>query len=498
MLHPSKPPSSPIPSPTSPTSEYKSYLSVHYHPSHISPPRPHQPQSDVAPSADSELDAALEGVQFPHPSSSFPKGSNGISSSSYASMASRFDGESDRLKGRSGAVVDFGSRTTKRGPTESSSSLPVSLRSKPPTTVGAQQQQQTQRQQQHLRRIGVPPALEEEPKAPLPPPTTHTTPKSKSPITLSPVTESTLQDFRRLNTVIFPIKYNDEFYKSALRNADMTRLSWVGGECVGAVCCLKEVVRDFAPERRWRVYIRTIGVLAPYRRLGIGQLLIKTMVAACQSDPSIDYMFLHVQTSNTSALRFYESLGFKVVEKIEGYYRLNKGVEPPDAFLVQLDLRNDRKEGVKQQQKQVGKSVQVKKSRESMMDLDEPPINHTETADDDDDNVEQMVWKALGGSEQSFEEFGRRGKAASLQTGSESTVAPVTPERSSLTALNPPVLSKLATPPRASTKPSTTKHKPTDELASGNGEKRKFGSWAEVSGPLGRAFAKQLTKGRGV
>ncbi|KAJ3125220.1 hypothetical protein HK101_005970, partial [Irineochytrium annulatum] len=90
-----------------------------------------------------------------------------------------------------------------------------------------------------------------------------------------------------------------------------------------------------------RVYIMTLGVLAPYRRLRIGTLLLDSILRRCALDPSLEYVCLHVQTTNREALRFYRSCGFKVESRVDGYYLLNKGVEPPDAFFLKFALRGD-------------------------------------------------------------------------------------------------------------------------------------------------------------
>jgi hypothetical protein len=74
----------------------------------------------------------------------------------------------------------------------------------------------------------------------------------------------------------------------------------------------------------------------------VGKILVDSITDALLLDPSVDHLYLHVQTSNKSALKFYNRIGFKTVERIDGYYKLNKGVEPPDAYLLQLDLKDLR------------------------------------------------------------------------------------------------------------------------------------------------------------
>lgn len=108
----------------------------------------------------------------------------------------------------------------------------------------------------------------------------------------------------------------------------------------------------------------TLGVLAPYRRLGIASNLINHILSEVTPgsnislpDPDIpapaptknkegsvvkperkmkDYhvqsIYLHVQTDNTEAREFYKKLGFAEEEVIDEYYR--KGVACRSAVLL--------------------------------------------------------------------------------------------------------------------------------------------------------------------
>lgn len=52
--------------------------------------------------------------------------------------------------------------------------------------------------------------------------------------------------------------------------------------------------------------------------------------------PEIKQVYLHVWTANEDAIRFYTKHGFEKGEKLEGYYKMNRGVEPPDAWRLNL------------------------------------------------------------------------------------------------------------------------------------------------------------------
>lgn len=84
------------------------------------------------------------------------------------------------------------------------------------------------------------------------------------------------------------------------------------------------------------MYIITLGVLAPFRSMGLGsQLLRRSLEVVQESVPEVKSVELHVQINNDGAIAFYQKYGFQVVETIKDYY---VRVEPRDAVLLHLDL----------------------------------------------------------------------------------------------------------------------------------------------------------------
>lgn len=173
------------------------------------------------------------------------------------------------------------------------------------------------------------------------------------PVAWGNLTEKNVKQLQRLNSTIFPVKYNNRFYSEAIKAPEgFVKLAYYNELLVGAVCCRKENCasnKAFGkaipqsstnspdtgnPSSMSSLYIMTLGVLAPYRERGIGKQLITHVLDLVRASPAcadVVDIYLHVQEGNDEALRFYEGYGFEVKEKLGGYY---KRIEPSDCYIV--------------------------------------------------------------------------------------------------------------------------------------------------------------------
>lgn len=158
-----------------------------------------------------------------------------------------------------------------------------------------------------------------------------------------------IERIRILDKFCFPVKYSDDYYTNAVgkfvkgdaeRNwTALNNVAYYQDMLVGSIttrleALMKEEDQGKTPVEgtdKCRAYIMTLGVLEPYRRMGIASKLVKTVIAFVESLPNVEEIGLHVQ-QGSNALEFYKSLGFEIRYEVKGYYT---DIEPTlDAFYV--------------------------------------------------------------------------------------------------------------------------------------------------------------------
>ncbi|CAK4086805.1 unnamed protein product [Aphanomyces euteiches] len=141
------------------------------------------------------------------------------------------------------------------------------------------------------------------------------------------ITAQNVGVLRVLNQKIFPVRYNDGFYSDILSMPrELTKFGIVEDIIVSAICCRVETM----PGGVERVYIMTLGVLEPYRRYKLGGALLQSVLDYCEKS-HMDHIYLHVQTSNAEAIKFYATYGFEITQTIHNYYR---NITPPDCYIL--------------------------------------------------------------------------------------------------------------------------------------------------------------------
>ncbi|KAF4124767.1 N-alpha-acetyltransferase 50 [Geosmithia morbida] len=164
--------------------------------------------------------------------------------------------------------------------------------------------------------------------------------------TIRPVTYSDLNALRRINALLLPVPYPEDFYRRAAEQQHTSRvITWSApdpsgqgedAKVIGGVVCHVEPSAPGSPSST--LYIRSLCVLAPYRGLGLASAAVDAVVASVRAaDRSVNTISAHVWTDNEDALAWYEARGFRrhAARPIAGYYR---NLRPDSAWLVQRDI----------------------------------------------------------------------------------------------------------------------------------------------------------------
>jgi RimJ/RimL family protein N-acetyltransferase len=100
-------------------------------------------------------------------------------------------------------------------------------------------------------------------------------------------------------------------------------------EIVGAV--------NFSTPARFRVRHRGrlgINVLAPYRGLGVGEALLRTLLTWATAEPELERVELSVFAHNQRALGLYRKLGFIEEARLRRAFKLADGAYYDDVMMV--------------------------------------------------------------------------------------------------------------------------------------------------------------------
>lgn len=165
-----------------------------------------------------------------------------------------------------------------------------------------------------------------------------------------------VSSLRKLNSLLLPVSYSDRLYRDVLEISRFSKIALYKHHSIGAVtgrmqdpfeqdCDVRYLPND-SDLREYHLYLMTLGVLSPYRRLGVGTCLMNSMIEEAKKvnqemrsgklgtehqKSVITAVTLHVQFNNTIGMEFYSVQGFETVKFIENYYHR---IEPKGAYLI--------------------------------------------------------------------------------------------------------------------------------------------------------------------
>jgi ribosomal protein S18 acetylase RimI-like enzyme len=145
---------------------------------------------------------------------------------------------------------------------------------------------------------------------------------------ITEITADLLHSVQTLHRQNFPDLWKT--FAFGLSHSSFGYLLYYGGQLGGEVTLQWFLVNA----NTLSLYIGTLSILARYRQLGLGSHLLNHVRAECASASSV---FLHVLTSNSRAITFYEKCGFRRVKRVPNFY---SGLPENDAFLYEWENPN--------------------------------------------------------------------------------------------------------------------------------------------------------------
>ena len=172
---------------------------------------------------------------------------------------------------------------------------------------------------------------------------------------ISTIHEKHIQPLRRINSLLLPINYPDNFYHKILDDntpANFSRVilwddaSSIEPKVIGGIVRRLDPVPT--PESTsttpipapgtFDIYIQSLALLSPHRSKGLATSVLDAVIisATTQCAITVRELYAHVWTENTEALQWYAARGFKREEvAIPSYYRRLK---PDTAWILRRRL----------------------------------------------------------------------------------------------------------------------------------------------------------------
>lgn len=175
---------------------------------------------------------------------------------------------------------------------------------------------------------------------------------TKSEVRIAPASDkASLKALKRLNSLLLRVKYRDSFYNKILKNPTdnaLTRIAfWSDGDMVvGGIRAQWEPPDDHLHSSssssavtdpdKGKIYLMTLGVLSPFRRLGVASALLAYILQIAKVW-GVDEVYAHVWVNNTEALEWYKKRSFTIDDELVKNYYLK--LKPRDAWIVRLKIR---------------------------------------------------------------------------------------------------------------------------------------------------------------
>lgn len=172
---------------------------------------------------------------------------------------------------------------------------------------------------------------------------------------MRPLTRKDVSEIVELCAASFPIQYPDCWFQEVVSGelisvglfCDTKLVAMMVAELKTILHCNPEDRDIIADSGAHVVYMLSLAVAHPYRRLGLASRLLRHLLdTVVNCPPYPNAVFLHVLSTNSPAIKFYESHGFVHHTTLLDYYRLKSqygdactyvlytnGSRPPFSFI---------------------------------------------------------------------------------------------------------------------------------------------------------------------
>lgn len=150
-------------------------------------------------------------------------------------------------------------------------------------------------------------------------------------IPMRPLTPEDVPEIEELCAASFPIQYPDCWFQEVVSGElisvglfnDKKLVAMMVAEIKTILHCNPEDRDIIADTGAHVVYMLSLAVAYPYRRLGLASRLLRHLLdSVVDCPPYPKAVFLHVLSTNSPAINFYESHGFVHHTTLLKYYRL--------------------------------------------------------------------------------------------------------------------------------------------------------------------------------
>jgi len=146
-----------------------------------------------------------------------------------------------------------------------------------------------------------------------------------------------LESVIEINKTCLPENYASFFFMDTYRSCPAAFIvAEIGSRIVGYIMC--RIEHGFSDIRRLRFirkgHIISVAVLPDYRRTGIASELVKQALEALR-EMKVDECYLEVRTTNETARKLYEKLGFFLARNVPHYY-----ADGAEALVMVIPLHN--------------------------------------------------------------------------------------------------------------------------------------------------------------